>query len=204
MCRRQKLRLFAVKEGRVQAPAWPPEADLGLVSGRGVVGVLSKHSLGHQQGDRNRAAAVARTVSGTMSVWVPPAMPATLEEMWLPQGHNESSINPYLVSCLEEALEKRRNDVRDTPAPMAMGTHRAMVFRPAGDDVRGSPRQDDGIDEDEDMDVGREEDDEELASDEISDDGGFGTPRGDVDGDDDMDDLEDSDADDEDDLASFL
>lgn len=116
-----------------------------------------------------------------MSTWLPPVVPPAVEELWLPTGHSDSSIDPYLVSCLEAALEKRRDDIRNSSAPVPMG-HASAGFRPAGDSG-GDEMQGEEIDEDEDMDRDREDEDEdEIASDELSDDADFGLmgddPRG--------------------------
>lgn len=136
-------------------------------------------------------------------------MPPTLEKLWLPRGHTDNSINPFLMSCLEDTLEKRREEIRQTQAPMPMGTHRSMAFQPAGAVNARDSLQEEDPDEDDDMDAEREEDDD-LASDEITDDAEFGTPMADTDApppDEHMGDLgEDSDDldDDDDDLAGYL
>lgn len=154
-----------------------------------------------------------------MSTWLPPVVPPAVEELWLPTGHSDSSIDPYLVSCLEVALEKRRDDMRCSSAAVPMGVS-STGFRPAGDSG-GDEMQGEEIDEDEDMDHDREDEDEdEIASDELSDDGDF-TLMGDgrrgadpsdgwdgrgadpLDGYDGTDDETDDD-DDDDDLAGYL
>lgn len=150
-----------------------------------------------------------------MSTWLPPVVPAAVEELWLPTGHSDNSIDPYLISCLEVALEKRREDTRTSSAPVPMGLASAG-FRTAGD-FAGDEMQGEEMDEDEDMDHDREEDDDldedsdDIASDEFTDEAdlslmdGTGREGDHLDTYDGTDDETDEDEDeDDDDLAGYL
>lgn len=131
-------------------------------------------------------------------------MPPTLEKLWLPRGHTDSGISPELVLCLEEAVDKRLNDIRNTQARMPLGTHRNMDFQQAG-------AADHQLLQEEQQEAGdvEREDDDEVASDEMSDDAEYGNqmvgPEG-ATADQVMDELEDDsdDVDDDDDLAAYL
>lgn len=107
-----------------------------------------------------------------MSTWIPPAIPPVLEPLWLPLGHSDVSITPHAVSALEAALDKSREDVRKTAAPIPIG-----VMEQALQSADNAPTQivpsddvvDDGMEIDEDI------DNDEMLSDGQSGDGEFGT-----------------------------
>lgn len=117
-----------------------------------------------------------------MSTWIPLVVPPAVEALWLPRGSIDIPIDPYVISCLEDALEKRREDIRAAPAPVPMGIPN-VVFRPAsgvqddtthGDvDARRDVRRDarrDAREDDEDLggERGEEEEGDEIASDQFS------------------------------------
>lgn len=107
-----------------------------------------------------------------MSTWIPPIIPPAVEALWLPHGSVDTSIDPYVISCLEIALEKRREDIRATPATVPMGIPN-VVFRPASgiqdEATRGG--MDGQDDEDMDGEGGDEGEGDEFASDQFSGDG---------------------------------
>lgn len=148
-----------------------------------------------------------------MSTWLPPIMPPAVEELWLPTGHSDTSIDAYAISCLELTLQKRREDMRTMSAPVPVGLA-SGGFRNAGEFAGEEIRGEEG-DEDEDMEHERDDDDleeelDDMASDEFSDDAELsimeGSERGggQLDPYDGSEDETDDDDDDDDDLAGYL
>lgn len=144
-----------------------------------------------------------------------------MEGSWLSSGYSDNSINGDLVNTIENALDRRRKQIRDTAAPNPLGLTMRLGMHNNNSGCE-SPRTPRKVTHD-DSDLVDEEPDDELASEELSGDDNYGmmTPPVDRSGflntdqayedeDEDMqtadeeDDDDEGDDDDDDNLTNFL